>query len=243
MSNVQTSETKTRSQFFTPIILQHKQEEPQLETTLEFIKEHFSWELKPNSAELTIINQDLDSISIKEIRNLIGELSFASRMGKKRAILLLSADQLSLPAQHAFLKSLEEPPKKTLLVLATTSPQELLTTIASRCQLYQTSPKTQNQGSNKEEKAQKNHLPELLIQLTQDPNKITYSQIIDLVAEYKSRDEAMQLTTQFLFWLQLKTPKKPQTIKLQQLLLEGLNQLKGNVNPRLVLEDCFFSAK
>jgi DNA polymerase-3 subunit delta' len=49
--------------------------------------------------------------------------------------LVIDADRLNEQAQNAFLKTLEEPPKGSLLVLLTTQPRLLLPTIRSRCQI------------------------------------------------------------------------------------------------------------
>ncbi len=53
---------------------------------------------------------------------------------KYKAGLIIEADRLNENAQNAFLKTLEEPPGSTIIVLATSSPQRLLPTIRSRCQ-------------------------------------------------------------------------------------------------------------
>ena len=46
---------------------------------------------------------------------------------------IAAADRMNLQAANAFLKTLEEPPGKSILVLLTTAPQRLLETILSRC--------------------------------------------------------------------------------------------------------------
>lgn len=50
-----------------------------------------------------------------------------------QAILLFEAERLTLPAQHALLKLLEEPPEHTIIVLSADSEHSLLATIRSRC--------------------------------------------------------------------------------------------------------------
>ncbi|MGN6369454.1 MAG: ATP-binding protein [Phycisphaerae bacterium] len=55
--------------------------------------------------------------------------------GKGKFFLIDQADLMEAPAQNALLKTLEEPPLESYLVLITTSPQELLSTIRSRAQL------------------------------------------------------------------------------------------------------------
>ncbi len=55
--------------------------------------------------------------------------------GKGKFFLIDQADLMEAPAQNALLKTLEEPPLESYLILITTSPQELLSTIRSRAQL------------------------------------------------------------------------------------------------------------
>jgi DNA polymerase-3 subunit delta' len=60
-------------------------------------------------------------------------LTSVTEAGKKIGI-ILEADRMQSTSQNAFLKTLEEPPANTMLILATGNPSELLPTIRSRCQ-------------------------------------------------------------------------------------------------------------
>lgn len=73
-------------------------------------------------------------ILIEEIRDLIRQLSQTSFSGGWKAGVILSADRMTEEAANAFLKTLEEPPPRCLLILITDEPQSLLPTITSRCQ-------------------------------------------------------------------------------------------------------------
>jgi len=73
-------------------------------------------------------------ITIDEIRALIQQLSQTSFSGGWKAGVILCADRMTPEASNSFLKTLEEPPQKTLLILVTDEPQSLLPTISSRCQ-------------------------------------------------------------------------------------------------------------
>jgi DNA polymerase III delta prime subunit len=75
-----------------------------------------------------------DSISIEQIRQAQAFVRLKST-GKRvinRAILLLDAEKLTIEAQNAFLKLLEEPPADTVIVLTASDRQKLLPTILSR---------------------------------------------------------------------------------------------------------------
>lgn len=65
---------------------------------------------------------------------LLEWLSGTSFAGGWKAAIIVSADRMNEAAANAFLKALEEPPKKTLILLVTDAPQQLLPTIRSRCQ-------------------------------------------------------------------------------------------------------------
>jgi DNA polymerase-3 subunit delta' len=65
---------------------------------------------------------------------LLEWLSGTSFSGGWKAAIIVSADRMNEAAANAFLKALEEPPPKTLILLVTDAPQQLLPTIRSRCQ-------------------------------------------------------------------------------------------------------------
>ncbi|MCF7854393.1 MAG: hypothetical protein K9N51_06315 [Candidatus Pacebacteria bacterium] len=73
-------------------------------------------------------------ILVEEMRDFEHKLLLTGTPGKLKAGLVLEADRLNTQAQNSFLKTLEEPPKGSMLVLATTQPRGLLPTIRSRCQ-------------------------------------------------------------------------------------------------------------
>jgi DNA polymerase-3 subunit delta' len=72
-------------------------------------------------------------ISVDEIRDLEHTLQLAAPGGACKVGVITEADRLNDQAANAFLKTLEEPPKNTLLLLLTANPQRLLPTILSRC--------------------------------------------------------------------------------------------------------------
>ncbi|MBI5344988.1 MAG: DNA polymerase III subunit delta', partial [Deltaproteobacteria bacterium] len=72
-------------------------------------------------------------IRIEQIRELQGSLNYKVERGRKVAI-VEDADKLMGQAANAFLKTLEEPPPDSLIILISARPAELLPTILSRCQ-------------------------------------------------------------------------------------------------------------
>jgi len=73
-------------------------------------------------------------IVIDEVRAMIQQFSQTSFSGGWKVGVIICADRMTAEASNSFLKTLEEPPQKTLLLLVTNEPQSLLATITSRCQ-------------------------------------------------------------------------------------------------------------
>ncbi len=72
-------------------------------------------------------------IRIEQIRQLQERLAFHALEAKTKVALLITAHAMNPPAQNALLKTLEEPPKDTVLILVSSAPDKLLPTIRSRC--------------------------------------------------------------------------------------------------------------
>ena len=75
------------------------------------------------------------SIQIAQIRALIQRLSLKSYSAPFKVAIIDQAHLMTKEAQHSFLKTLEEPKGRTLLILITEAPERLLATIPSRCEI------------------------------------------------------------------------------------------------------------
>jgi DNA polymerase III subunit delta' len=73
-------------------------------------------------------------IRIEQVRELAEELSLTAHQGGYKVGILSPADTMNRFSANALLKTLEEPPQKTLLILVATQPSRLPATILSRCQ-------------------------------------------------------------------------------------------------------------
>ena len=74
--------------------------------------------------------------SVDNIRELIDQVKIPPQIGKYKVFIIDEVHMLSQAAFNAFLKTLEEPPKHALFIMATTEKQKILPTILSRCQTY-----------------------------------------------------------------------------------------------------------
>lgn len=74
--------------------------------------------------------------SVDDIRSLIEQVNVPPQQGKYKVFIIDEVHMLSSQAFNAFLKTLEEPPKYAIFILATTEKHKVIPTILSRCQIY-----------------------------------------------------------------------------------------------------------
>ena len=74
--------------------------------------------------------------SVEDIRTLIDQVRIPPQLGEKSIYIIDEVHMLSSQAFNAFLKTLEEPPKHAIFILATTEKHKILPTILSRCQIF-----------------------------------------------------------------------------------------------------------
>tara|TARA_B100000579_G_scaffold123007_1_gene99038 strand:- start:30022 stop:31767 length:1746 start_codon:yes stop_codon:yes gene_type:complete len=74
--------------------------------------------------------------SVDDIRNLIEQVKIPPQIGKYKVYIIDEVHMLSKAAFNAFLKTLEEPPKHSIFILATTEKEKIIPTILSRCQIF-----------------------------------------------------------------------------------------------------------
>ncbi|MBR9648292.1 DNA polymerase III subunit gamma/tau [Clostridium tyrobutyricum] len=73
---------------------------------------------------------------LEDIKDVIENVKYPPQEGKYKVYIMDEVHMLTQEAVNAFLKTLEEPPKNVLFILATTDPQKLPSTILSRCQKF-----------------------------------------------------------------------------------------------------------
>jgi DNA polymerase III subunit delta' len=78
--------------------------------------------------------EESKQIRIEQIRELSDELALTAHQGSYKVAVITPADTLNRFAANALLKTLEEPPARTLIMLVVTQPSRLPATILSRCQ-------------------------------------------------------------------------------------------------------------
>lgn len=85
------------------------------------------------------------SFGVDDIREIVEEINKKPFEGDKKVIIIYDGNKLTVQAQNALLKTIEEPPKGVFIILLCESLELILDTIKSRCQIYKLSPLTKNE--------------------------------------------------------------------------------------------------
>jgi DNA polymerase-3 subunit delta' len=83
--------------------------------------------------DLHIVEAEGNQILIEQVRNLEGELNIKPKESRRKVAIIDEAETMNQEAANAFLKTLEEPPAETYIILVVESRETLLETVASRC--------------------------------------------------------------------------------------------------------------
>ncbi len=94
---------------------------------------HAAAGLHPDLSVVSLL-EDSQQIRIEQVRDLCAELALTSHRGGYKVAIIDPADALNRFAANALLKTVEEPPARTLLVLVAAQPSKLPATLRSRCQ-------------------------------------------------------------------------------------------------------------
>lgn len=101
---------------------------------IEFAKSLIG-ESRGQNPDLILVEPDGGEIKIAQIRDLIWKVSLKPYSAPLKIAIINGADKMTRDAQNCFLKTLEEPKPKTLLILIAEHPETLFATILSRCQM------------------------------------------------------------------------------------------------------------
>lgn len=122
---------------------------------------------------LAIDVTELDAASnngVDKIRDIIDDVQYPPQETKFKVYIMDEVHMLSIGAVNAFLKTLEEPPKNVIFILATTDPQKLPITILSRCQRFDF------------KRISKSHIVKRLQKIIKDKGVFADDKSLDLVA-------------------------------------------------------------
>lgn len=92
-----------------------------------------------------VVNDTEAPLKIEEIRELQSKLNLTPFMGHRKACLLIGANRMTIEAANSLLKTLEEPPANSLIILTAETLSGLPSTIISRCQTIRFTPVTKQE--------------------------------------------------------------------------------------------------
>lgn len=199
------------------------------------------------SVDFQVVGHDeKNSLGIEEIRELEKTLTLRPVSFPIKVFLIKEAEKMTVPAQNAFLKTLEEHPEYSIIILCTVNFQLLLPTIISRCQKILLTPKDFPQTAEN-------------LALGESSLKTIYDSAapgpkFKLAEEHgKDKSEAVDFlnllilcSRQILLTDDLKKAKN-ETLNPEKLITFIRNceltkkYLQANVNPRFALENLFLS--
>mgnify|MGYP001560517515 FL=1 len=175
------------------------------------------------------------TIGIAAARDFQKQLIIAPYGSPVKMGIISDAQQLTPEAQNALLKTLEEPPPHTQLVLEAPTSDMLLPTITSRCHVI-------HLKETKEQSEDATSVMAVIDKIIQAP----IAKRIELIDEIsKTRDEAKQWVSGAIAAVRktMLEGKEGNAAKILRSLLTAQNQLSANVTPKLVLDNLFLSFK
>jgi DNA polymerase III delta prime subunit len=197
---------------------------------------------KPDSNTYLLESLEGKQIGIKEVRSFIhwaAQTGFAD--GVKTGI-IRQAQFLSRDAQHALLKTLEEPVRQTTLVLTLDQPTNILETVRSRCTTYVLNALSDEQLATwRLAKGEAEQLPTDLLSFEEflswnDAQRWLWGEEL-----FKKKSQLGQILTTWQGELQAAIPQSlatsfPLLLRCRQLLDEADQSLARNIMPRLVFD-------
>jgi hypothetical protein len=175
------------------------------------------------------------SIGIEDVRNLQKEILLMPLKSAYKAAILYDADSMTADAQNAFLKTLEEPPRNTIIIMLGENKEHFLPTVLSRCTvIYIASPDEKIDSQNTDLVPFSPHdLPTSLTEKLQHAETLA-----------KTKDMALAWVTTTIVSLRhemINTPH-PSHVFLIRKLQTTYRLLKNtNANTRVILEHLFLS--
>lgn len=179
------------------------------------------WKISPWDITRTVGE---GTIGIEAIRDFERELSMSPRNSPAKVGVITDMERLTVEAQNALLKTLEEPPPHTYIIGTTNNPEALLPTIRSRMSVV------------KLENVSENFDTTLLLKLVSESPGQRLATIEPYIA---TRDDAKKFVVSLLGAAQEEMLKNPSPVltRLIRNLLEAQSQLSVNVNQKLVVDN------
>ncbi len=169
------------------------------------------------------------TITIGEVRQLRKGLALAPHSSPWKVAVISPAEKMTIEAQNALLKILEEPPSRSVIILVAEDEDRLLPTIISRCQRVQFKAQIEDIGR------QQDKLPEDLL-----GGQWSIEKRFKWANELAKGEDLPILLDGWLMQVREKSvlePEEHKWIALSQAIMQAKRKLESNVNTRLILEN------
>jgi DNA polymerase III delta prime subunit len=188
--------------------------------------------------DVSLVESD-KSIGIGDVREIQKRLFLKPLQSPKKAVIVDATLGITIEAQNALLKSLEEPPDNTIIILLVSNSEIVLPTIVSRCKVFDFNSSHNSIFGDKEKEDFEKMLGEL--------EKATVADKLKMAQDFGKNKEDTALWSEKMILV-----IREKILKDEQGREELLNILKefektnkvlktSNANPRLALESLFFS--
>jgi DNA polymerase III delta prime subunit len=203
-----------------PTIIIDPKIESRLNTIHQILKEKNLSKDHPNMLWLS----DEEKLGIKEVKRVLEHLTLKPYQSLGQAVVILNADDLTLEAQNSLLKTLEESPSESIILLGVSSEDKLLPTVLSRCQIiHNTNQQDTFKSSNK------------FITEIEQLSQMNIEQRFQYIEKLKDKEEFFNALVMFFREVLHKTSNKEILSFLKEVsLMEEYWQ--ANVNQRAILE-------
>jgi hypothetical protein len=178
-----------------------------------------------------------NSIGIDEIREVKSFLRVKPFRESHKVVIVRDAARLTLPAQNALLKTLEEPPENSIIVLTAVSETSLLPTIVSRCEVIHLA----SQQPKMEEETSKEI--ELLVSTIGESNVGKRVSLAGGYAYPKEKGKELCVNLIYFFRQELKINPTSAVLHNLELVQKSFLRLDQNVDPKLTMEHLFLNIK
>ncbi len=184
---------------------------------------------------------DSSKLGVEQTKQIREFLALKPYQSKGRAVVLESAQNLTLDAQNSLLKTLEEPPEDAVLILAADSEHSFLPTILSRCQLVLLDEQGKGgRSSTLREEPVGLRLEEVkgeeLEKFNKDIEQLLGSDLEKRFEYIEKLEDKEGFLLALIFYFREKMKKDPRNLKINKLLLQAAEYKKANVQIRAILE-------
>lgn len=207
-------------------------------------------ENEQNNPDLLLLSPEL-SFGIDEVRNLQKFLQLKPFKNDKKIAIITEAQELTLEAQNSLLKTLEEPPPNSLIILTVSDLSLMLPTIISRCELVELGSKPQLELSQEEIEKRFEDLEQLLslgigenlvkmekMEASKDRKEATdWLNGLGLIVRQVLLSKYKGMETKNSLLKKLSNYSGRNLLVVLSLIAEAVKKLEANCNIRLVLDN------